>query len=248
MTNPAATPPADPTRKTALVAGVLYLVTFLSSIPAVFLLGPVLTDPHYVTGPGADGQVSLGALLDLVNALACIGTAVALFSIMKREHEGFALGFVTTRMFEAAVIAVGVVSLLSVVTLRQDGAVDGDPAALVPVSQALVAVRDWTFVLGPGMAGLNAILLGTLMYRSGLVPRAIPTIGVVGGPIYLSAVVAIVLGITQPGGLWQGIGGLFMFVWELLLGLWMIFKGFQPTAPIVVAMQAANPASVTPAA
>src|SRR5262245_6690381 len=91
---PATTLP-DPTRRTALVAGVLYLVTFLSSIPAFFLLQPVVTDPAYITGAGADGQVSLGALLDLVNALACIGTAVALFSIVKLEHEGFALGFVT---------------------------------------------------------------------------------------------------------------------------------------------------------
>jgi mannose/fructose/N-acetylgalactosamine-specific phosphotransferase system component IIC len=119
--------PTDPTRRTALVAGILYLVTFLSSIPAVFLLGPVLTDPHYVTGAGADAQVSLGALLDLVNALACIGTAVALYSVVRRQHEGLALGFVTTRMFEAAVIAIGVVSILAVVTLRQTGAADARP-------------------------------------------------------------------------------------------------------------------------
>jgi hypothetical protein len=249
MTHDAAEPgTSDPTRKTALVAGILYLVTFLSSIAAVFLLGPVLTDPHYVTGPGADGQVSLGALLDLVNALACIGTAVALFSIVRRQHEGLALGFVTTRMFEAAVIAIGVVSILSVVTLRQTGAADGDAAALVPAGQALVAVRNWTFVLGPGMAGLNAILLGTLMYRSGLIPRGISTIGIVGGPIYLSAVAAIVLGIAQSGGVWQGIGGAFMFVWELLLALWMVFKGFLPTAPIVASMTASPSAAVTPPA
>jgi hypothetical protein len=231
--------PQDPTRRTAVVAGILYLITFAASIPAVFLLGPVLTDPQYVLTGGADGQVRLGALLDLVNALACIGTAVALFSVVKREHEGLALGFVTTRMFEAAVIAVGVVAILSVVTLHQDGAANGDTGSLVPVGQALVAVRDWTFVLGPGMAGLNAILLGTLMYRSRLVPRVIPTVGVVGGPIYLSSVAAIVLGITASGGAWQGIGGLFMFVWELALGLWMVFRGFDRSAPIVAAAVAA---------
>jgi hypothetical protein len=183
-----------------------------------------------------------------VNALACIGTAVALYSVVRRQHEGLALGFVTTRMFEAAVIATGVVSILAVVTLRQAGAADGDAATLVPVGQALVAIRNWTFVLGPGMAGLNAILLGTLMYRSGLIPRAIPTIGVVGGPIYLSAVAAIVLGITQPGGLWQGIGGAFMFVWELLLALWLIFRGFLPTAPIVASLTAPERAIPAPTA
>src|SRR4029078_8466299 len=112
---------ADPTRRTALVAGVLYLVTFLASIPAVFLLQPVLTDPNFIVGAGADGQVRLGALLDLVNALAAIGTAVALFSVLKREHEGFALGFVTTRMFEEAVIAVSVLRPLAIVTMRPPG-------------------------------------------------------------------------------------------------------------------------------
>jgi hypothetical protein len=230
--------PIDPTRKTALVAGVLYLVTFISSIPAVFLLGPVLNDPNYVTGAGADTQVALGALLDLVNALACIGTAVALFSVVKRQHEGLALGFVTTRMLEAAIIVIGVVSILSVVTLRQAEAAGGDAASLVPVGRALVAVRDWTFVLGPGMAGLNALVLGTLMYRSRLVPRIIPTLGLIGGPVYYSSVVGIVLGITAPGSAWQAFGGLFMFVWELLLGLWMTFKGFDRRSPIVVAMAA----------
>src|SRR5262245_36197056 len=153
MTNEAAVRPrldrSDPTRLTALVAGILYLVTFLASIPAVFLLAPVLDDPSYITGAGADGQVQLGALLDLVNALACIGTAVALFSVVKREHEGFALGFVTTRMFEAAVIAVGVISILSIVTLRQPTATGEEANSLVVVGQALVAIRDWTFVLGP---------------------------------------------------------------------------------------------------
>ncbi|HEY7133287.1 MAG TPA: DUF4386 domain-containing protein [Candidatus Limnocylindrales bacterium] len=224
----------DPTRRTALVGGALYLVTFAASIPAVFLLAPVLDDPAaYVTGSGADAQVSLGALLDLVNALACIGTAVVLFSVVKLEHEGLALGFVTSRMFEAAVIVIGVVSILAIVTLRQDGAASGEAASFVPVARGLVAVRDWTFVLGPGMAGLNALLLGTLLYRSRLVPRPIPTIGLVGGPIYLSSVAAIVVGLTQPGGIWQGVGGLFMFAWELLLGLWLVFRGFDRSAPIV---------------
>ncbi|MEP6759763.1 MAG: DUF4386 domain-containing protein [Sporichthyaceae bacterium] len=219
----------DSTRKTALVAGILYLVTFISSIPAFFLLEPVLSHPDYITGAGADTQVAFGALLDLVNALAAIGTAVALFSVVRRQHEGLALGFVATRMFEATVIAIGVVSILSVVTLRQDGAASGDDASLLPVGQALVAVHDWTQIIGPGMAGLNALLLGTLMYRSGLVPRWIPAIGLIGGPVYLSAVIGIILGVTEDGSAWQAIGGAPMFVWELALGLWMTFKGFKPS-------------------
>jgi hypothetical protein len=221
--------PIDSTRKTALVAGILYLVTFASSIPAFFLLEPVLSNPNYIIGPGADTQVALGAFLDLVNALAAIGTAVALFSVLKRQHEGFALGFVASRMFEGAVIAIGVVGILSVVTLRQDGAAGGDAASLVPIGQALVAVHDWAQILGPGMAGVNALLLGTLMYRSALVPRWIPALGLIGGPLYLSSVVGIIIGVTEPGSAWQAIGGAPMFVWELALGLCMTFKGFKPS-------------------
>src|SRR5271166_5219424 len=115
--------PTDPTRKSSLVAGLLYLVTFIASIAAVFLLAPVLNNANYIVGAGADNQVIFGASLDLVNAFACIGTAVALFWVVKRENESFALGFVTTRIFEAATIVVGVVCILAVVTLRQAGVV-----------------------------------------------------------------------------------------------------------------------------
>jgi hypothetical protein len=223
----------DALRRTALVAGILYLVTFAASIPAVFLLDPVLTDPRYIVGAGADGQVLWGAVLDLVNALACIGTAVALFSVLKQEHEGFALGFVTTRMFEAAVIVIGVVSLLAVVSLRQPDASGADAAALVAVGNALVAVRDWTFVLGPGlMPGMNALLLGTLLYRSGLVPRVIPVLGLIGGPLLISAVVGRLLGINETTSIWSMLGLVPIFVWELSLGLWMTIKGFRRPAGV----------------
>jgi hypothetical protein len=230
--------PMDPTRKTALAAGVLYLITFISSIPAVFLLGPVLSNPNYITSTGADTQVTFGAMLDLINAIAAIGTAVALFSVVKRQHEGLALGFVMSRMFEAAVIVTGVVSILAVVTLRQVGAANGNAAALVPVGQGLVAVRDWTFLLGPGTAGVNAVLLGTLMYRSGLVPRLIPAMGLIGAPIYLSSQIGIIFGINEVTSLWSAIGLVPIFFWELFLGLWMTFKGFNRAAPIVNAMAA----------
>lgn len=235
--------PMDWMRKAALVAGVFYLITFISSIPALLLLQPVLTDPNYITGPGADAQVTLGAFLDLVNALACIGTAVALFSVVKRQNEGLALGFVTTRIFEAAVVVIGVVSILSVVTLRQTGAVDGDAASLVPVGQALVAVRDWTFILGPMLPAINALLLGTLMYRSGLVPRWIPALGLIGAPLHLSSQIGVMFGINEVTSLWALIGLAPIFIWELSLGLWMTFKGFKRSAPLMVeaAAQAASP-------
>jgi hypothetical protein len=232
---------SDPTRVTALVAGALYLLTFLSSIPAAFLLGPVLTDPGYIAGPGLDGQIRFAALLDLVNGFAAIGTAVALFSIVKRQHEGFALGFVATRLFEAGTLAIGILCMLAVVSLRQAGTTAADAGSLVAVGQGLVAVRDWAFVVGTGMAGFNALLLGTLLYRSRLVPRAIPALGLIGAPIFLTFVVAKILG-ADLGAATQGLAVAPIFVWELSVGLWMTFKGFRASAPIVVAAKAAQAA------
>jgi hypothetical protein len=232
----------DPTRKTSLAVGTFYLVTFAASIPALFLLGPVLNNPDYIVSAGTDTSVLLGCFLDVVNALACIGSAVALFSIAKRQHEGFALGFVTTRLLEAAVIMIGVVSLLSVVTLRQNvaGTAGADEASLVAVGQSLVALRDWTFLLGPNlMAALNALLLGTLMYRSGLVPRLIPTIGLIGGVLLLADVTVIFFGGYDLGSVWHGIAAAPIFVWELSLGVWLVVKGFT-ASPITARMAAAG--------
>lgn len=226
---------SDPTRRTAFVAGVLYLITFLSSIPAVFLLGPALTNPEYILGAGAEGPVRLGAFLDFVNVLALIGTAVALFSVVKRQHEGFALGFVTTRMLEAAVLSVGILTMLSMVTLRGTGT---DDATMVSVGQSFVAVRDWSFIIGTGMAAANALMLGTLMYRSRLVPRVIPALGLIGVVTFGSWVIGNILGVAEAGTPWQAIGVAPIFVWELALGLWMAIKGFR--APAVAELYGAT--------
>jgi hypothetical protein len=229
----------DSMRKIALVAGVLYLITFISSIPAVFLLGPALSNPNYIVSAGADTQVIGGAFLDLVNAIASIGTAVALFSVIRRQNEGFALGFVTARMFEAAVIVVGVVSILAVVTLRQAGATGADAASLVTTGRALVAIRDWTFLLGPSLVpGVSALLLGTLMYRSRLVPRLIPALGLIGGPLLISSAIGTMFGVNDAVSVWSGVALVPIFLWELSLGLWLTFKGFQQSAPLMVAAAA----------
>lgn len=219
--------PMSSRRKTALIAGGLYLLTFISSIPAVFLLAPVLDNPDYIIGAGNDTSVLLGCLLDLINAFACIGTAVALFPVVRRQNEGVALGFVTSRVMEAAIIAIGVVSLLSIVTLRQDlaGTVGADTSALVTTGQSLVATRDWTFLLGPDlMAGINALLLGSLMYRSRLVPRVIPLIGLIGGPLLITASIAILFGASSV----TLITAVPVALWEFSLGLYLVVKGFSP--------------------
>lgn len=228
----------DPLRRTAFLAGALYLVTFVTSIPAVVLLDPVLSDPGYVLGAGADTQVLLGALLDVGNAVACVGTAIVLFPVVKRQSETLALGFVTARVIEAAIILIGVTSLLAVVTLRQEAAdlPGADPGALVPVQAALVAVRDWTFLLGPGVVPVaNALLLGTLMYRSRLVPRAIPLMGLVGAPLLLTANLATMFGLNDQLSLPSAVAVAGIFFWELSLGLYLVVKGFKPS-PITAVM------------
>jgi len=231
-------------RKTALVAGVLYLLTFLSSIPAVFLQSPVLNDPLFIIGgTGADTQVRLGALFDIVNSLTAIGTAVALYAVIKRQNQGFAIGFVSSRLFEGTVLMIGVISILSIVTLQQPGATGAEASLLVSIQHTLVTVRNWTFVLGTGVPALNAFLLGWIMYKARLVPRAIPVLGLIGAPIFTSWIIGYVMGVTEPGTAWHGIGVAPIFIWELSIGLWMTFKGFRKDAPLMVEA-AAEDASV----
>jgi hypothetical protein len=219
--------PMDSLRKTALVGGALYVITFATSIPARLLYGPVRNDPNYLLGPGAaDTQVLFAGLLDVILALACIGTAVALYPVVKRQNEGVALGFVGSRTLEAAIIVSGVVSLLSVVTLRQAGAgADGSVTA-----QALLAQYDWTFLFGPGfMAGVNALLLGSLLYRSRLVPRILPLVGLIGAPILFASDIAVMFGLWEQFSLPANLAVIPIFLWELSLGVYLVVKGFKPS-------------------
>lgn len=229
-TAPAAT--ADWTRKYAFATGLFYLITFASSIPAAFyFFSPVLDDPNYIVSSGEDTRVVIGALLETVNALACIGSAVAFYPVARRLHESLALGFVTTRIFEAAVIMTGVISLLAVVTLRQAGETAGtDQTSLVTTGHALVAVRDYTFQFGPNMsAALNATMIGTILYRSRLVPRILPTMGLLAVVPLLAVTVAVILGLTEQGSVWFAPGGALIFIWELSLGIYLVVKGFKPS-------------------
>jgi hypothetical protein len=230
----------------ARVTGVLFIITIIASIPAAFVFyAPVLDDPNYIVGAGAgaDTGVSLGALLEFITVIANIGTAVVLFPIVKRQNEAVALGYVTARVLESAIIMVGVFSLLSVVSLRsgqdpalpvQDlaGSAGADAALLVTADKLLVALHDWTFLFGPGiLAGVgNGMLLGYLMYRSGLVPRRMAMLGLIGGPVLVAAAVAILFGVIEAGSVWQVIATLPEAVWELSLGIWLIVKGFSPSA------------------
>jgi hypothetical protein len=229
----------DPTRTTARIAGVLFIATFVTSIPAaLWLYTPVLDDTGYILGAGADTRVAMGGLLEVLLIIANVGTAVVLFPILRRQHEALALGYVTARLFECTFIAIGIVSLLAVVTLRQDlaGAAGADTASLVTAGRSLVAVHDWTFLLGPGfVVGIgNGLILGWLMYRSGLVPRGMALLGLIGGPLIIASGIGVLLGAFEPGSAPQVIATAPEFVWELSLGIYLMVKGFKPspiTAP-----------------
>jgi hypothetical protein len=227
-------------RKTALVAGVLYLITFVA-IGTLTTYGPVLKDAGYILSSGDDTGLRWGALIELIVALAGIGTAVTLFPVVKRQNEAFALGFVTTRVIEGGMIFVGVLSMLSIANLHTGaGAAAGtDTASLRTAGASLLGTYNATFLLGQTlMPGMNAVMLGYVMFKSRLVPRVIPALGLIGGPLMISSVVGQVIGINEQYSVWSGIALLPIFVWELSLGIWMAVKGFNPSAPILQAAAA----------
>jgi hypothetical protein len=224
----------QPTRKLALAGGIAYLVTFAASIPQLKLFADVIADPAgYITGSGSNTAVQWGSMLEFLTAASGVATAIVLYPVTRRVSRTAAIGFVTSRVVEAALILVGVVSILSVVTLQHHfaGATGVQAQALGVTGESLVAMRQWTFLLGPGvMAGVNDLFLGYLLYRSGLVGRIIPIIGLIGGPAILVSDFATILGgwaqISAPALLC----GLPVAVFEFSVGVHLTVKGFRPTA------------------
>ena len=222
-------------QKRARVFGVLYLLTFITSIPALWLYEPVLRNPvAYIAGAGHDKRILFGAFLELLLILANIGTAVVIVPIMRRQNEELAIGYVTARIFECAFILVGIVSVLGVITLRNQVAGPSEGT----VAYTLAAIKDWTFLLGPGwMVGWgNGLILGYLMYRTGLVPRKAAWLGLIGGPLIIISGTAIMFGGNHPSGTLhslQGIATAPEFVWELFLGVYCTVWGFRRDAPIL---------------
>lgn len=226
------TPPVDHRQHTRL-AGALYVVTFLSSIPALALLEPLINDADFILGGGAaNGRVLGGAVLDMVNALACIGTAVVLFPVVRRYNETLALGFVTTRVLEACVIFMGVVAVASVVALQPDAAAvaSSDPATLTAIGGALVALRNATFLLGPGLIPVfNALLLGSLLLRARLMPTAIPIIGLIGAPLLLVSTLLTLFGVHEQVSVTSAVAAIPIALWEFSLAIWLIVRGLRTT-------------------
>lgn len=207
-------------RRTATIAGICYLVTHVTSVGALILYGSVLTRPDDLAGSGTHTRVLLGVLCEVILAMADIGTAVALFPVARRYNEGVALGYVGLRTLEAAVITVGVVPLLAVLTSETTSFAD-----------AFVAFHNGTFLIGPGfVVGVNTVLMAWLMYRSGLVPRIIPVLGLVGGPLVFASAAAEMFGAYGQFSSPAAVLAIPAFAWELGFALYMIVKGFRPAA------------------
>jgi hypothetical protein len=218
----------DEDQRNARIFGVLFLITFLTSIPAVLLFQPVLDDPAgYIAGDGNDTRIYLGAFLEFLLILANVGTAVVLYPIARRQNELLAIGYVAARIIESVFIAVGIVFVLGLVTMRVDGSGTADIAA------SLKDLKDWTFLLGPGMIVPfgNGLILGYLMYRSGLVPRRMAWLGLIGGPIVFFSNLGVMFD-------WWEVRTVQILVlpeaiWELFLGFYCAIYGFRKDSPIV---------------
>jgi hypothetical protein len=220
----------SPLRKSALVAGVLYLLTFVS-IPTLALYGQV-HDPNYVVGPGPDTPIIIGGVLEVVVALAGIGTAVVLFPVVKRQNEAAALGLVGSRVLEAAGILAGVACLLSIVSLRQGGA---GTEALV-TGQTLAILYDRIFLLSQSlMPVVNDLLLGFLLYKSRLVPRVLPLLAFIGAPLLLASDLAVLFGVVERVSALPALAALPVALFEFSLGVYLTVKGFKPS-PITADM------------
>ena len=215
-----------------MIFGWLYLATFLFSIAGLILYTPALHPVTFMTGTGGDTRVRLGLFLEVLLIIANIGTAVVVYPILRRQNEVLSLGYVTARIVECTFIAIGIVTLLGVVALHQQP----HPGALIPDARALVAVKNWTFVLGPGfVVGVgNGLILGYLMLRSGLMPRGLAILGLIAGPLICITGFLVVMDVIDKGGAAQSIATIPEFIWELSLGIYPIIWGFK-ASPILEA-------------
>ena len=225
---------ANPMRGRARLAGVLYLITFVS-IPTLALYRPVKDHADFVLGVGSDTGVLWGAASEVVVGLAGIATAVVLFPVLKRQNESAALGIVTARILETSLIFVGAISLLSIVTLRTDvaTAAGADRASLVTAGHGLVAVYNWTFLLSQSlMPVIVDALLGYLLYRSRLVPRVLPIMALVGAPLLLASDIAVFFGVYDKGSTLDGLAVVLIAAFEFGFGVWLVVRGFNPSSPL----------------
>jgi Domain of unknown function (DUF4386) len=219
-------------QKRARWFGVLYLLTFVTSIPALLLYEPALRDPvGYIAGGGHDKRILLGALLELLLIIANIGTAVVIVPIMRRQFEELSIGYVTARLFESTFILVGILAMLGIVTLHRESAGANEGT----IAYTLAAIKDWTFLLGPSwvVGWGNGLILGYMMYRTQLVPRPWTWLGLVGGPLIIVSGTIVLFGGNPATSTLKAPASIPEALWELFLGVYCTIWGFRRDAPIL---------------
>lgn len=224
--------PTPGEKRAASWAGWFMAITFVTSIAALLIYHPVLHDHKYILGPGHDTRIELAALLEVFLAIGGIGVAVVMFPILRRESERLALGYVASRIVESTMICVGLISVLSVLTLRGDlaASIGGNSGSLVIAGRTLVAIHDWTFLMGPGFCvGVNDVLLGYLMYSTGLMPPPLALVGLIGGPLIFASKILVVFGVWDIYSSTAGIFAIPVFVFEASFAIYLIVKGFRPS-------------------
>jgi hypothetical protein len=207
-------------------------ITFVTSIAALLIYHPVLHDHKYILGPGHDTRIELAAVLEVFLAISGIGVAVVMFPILRRESERLALGYVASRIVESTMICVGLISVLSVLTLRGDlaASIGGNSGSLVIAGRTLVAIHDWTFLMGPGFCvGVNDLLLGYLMYSTGLMPPRLALVGLIGGPLIFASKILVVFGVWDIYSSTAGIFAIPVFIFEASFAIYLIVRGFRPS-------------------
>ena len=227
-------------QRTARIFGVLFIITFLTSIPAALLFRPVLADPAgYIAGGGNDTQIYLAAFLELLLIISNVGTAVVLYPIVRRRYETLAIGFVAARIMESVFIASGMMFVLGIVALRHEAPEAADAAV------SLAALKDLSFLFGPGLivpVG-NGLILGYLMYRSGLVPRRMAWFGLIGGPLLLIGQLGVLFDLWDAGSAASVLVAP-EAIWELFVGFYCAIRGFRPDSPILSREPSDGPSAV----
>jgi hypothetical protein len=237
-------------QKTARIFGWLFIATFVTSIAAKILfmqgIGGSFDQLEFTPGSVAENSVYIAAVLEFLLIVTNIGTAVVLYPIVKRQSEGLALGYVTARVVECTFILVGLISAISILSVNSAfaGASGAEAGALAAQGQTLAATYDWAFLFGPGLVvGFgNGLILGYLMYRSGLVPRRMAVFGLVGGPLLIVSFGLILFGVYDNGSGPAFLLALPEIIWEASLGIYCAWKGFRPS-PITKTVDLREPAA-----
>lgn len=218
-------------RDIAIIVGVLYILAAVTAIIGFILYQPILTDPEYIIkGSANELQVIWGAFNELILAFSIIGISVMMFPIINKENESLALGYLSFRLLEATIIIIGIISLLSVVTLNWEFGKEVDPNAssYLIAGKLLVTLHNWTFLLGPNLAlGPSTLIMSYFLYNSKLVPRFISVLGLIGGTLVSVCAMFVMFGVFLQVSVWGAILSIPVFAYEMSLAVWLIVKGFK---------------------